>query len=80
LDGKLPRGLGGKLALPFCLWLMKHTVLGNPFIEPWHDLAATAGECEMEEFLFGSWYVCWGTKSAAVQALPSGVEQLIAAE
>jgi ubiquinone/menaquinone biosynthesis C-methylase UbiE len=80
LDGKLPRGLGGKLALPFCLWLMKHTVLGNPFIEPWNDLAATADECEMEEFLFGSWYVCWGTKSAPVQALPSGVEQLIAAE
>jgi hypothetical protein len=34
----------------------------------------------MEEFLFGSWYVCWGTKSAPVLALPSGEEQLLAAE
>jgi ubiquinone/menaquinone biosynthesis C-methylase UbiE len=71
MDGKLPRGLGGKLVLPFCLWLMKHTVLGNPFIEPWNDLAATADEFEMEEFLFGSWYVCRGTKSARVLELPS---------
>ena len=30
MDGKLPRGLGGKLVLPFGLWLMKHTMLGNP--------------------------------------------------
>ena len=80
MDGKLPYGRGGKLALPFGLWLMKHTLLGNPFIRPWNDLAAIADAFEMEEFLFGSWYVCWGTKSAGVQSceLPSG--QLIAAE
>jgi ABC-type Na+ transport system ATPase subunit NatA len=40
--GKLPSGLCGKLALPFGLWLMKHTMLGNPFIKPWDDLAALA--------------------------------------
>jgi SAM-dependent methyltransferase len=82
MDGKLPYGRGGKLALPFGLWLMKHTLLGNPFIRPWNDLAAIADAFEMEEFLFGSWYVCWGTKSANVQSceLPSGSEQLIAAE
>jgi len=81
MDGKLPHGRGGKLALPFGLWLMKHTLLGNPFIKPWNDLAATAHEFEMEEFLFGSWYVCWGTKSAGAQSydlLPA--EQLLAAE
>ena len=80
MDGKLPYGRGGKLALPFGLWLMKHTLLGNPLIQPWHDLAAITDAFEMEEFLFGSWYVCWGTKSAGVQSyeLPSG--QLIAAE
>jgi demethylmenaquinone methyltransferase/2-methoxy-6-polyprenyl-1,4-benzoquinol methylase len=80
MDGKLPYGRGGKLALPFGLWLMKHTLLGNPLIQPWHDLAAIADAFEMEEFLFGSWYVCWGAKSAGVQSyeLPSG--QLIAAE
>jgi len=32
MDGKLPYGRGGKLALPFGLWLMKHTLLGNPLI------------------------------------------------
>jgi demethylmenaquinone methyltransferase/2-methoxy-6-polyprenyl-1,4-benzoquinol methylase len=82
IDGKLPSGPGGKLALPFGLWLMKHTLLGNPFIKPWTDLAAIADEFHMEEFLFGSWYVCWGTKSARSQSceLPSAAEQLIAAE
>jgi ubiquinone/menaquinone biosynthesis C-methylase UbiE len=81
MDGKLPRGRGGNLALPFGLWLMKHTLLGNPLIKPWNDLAAIADEFEMEEFLFGSWYVCWGTKSAAAQGydlLPA--QQLLAAE
>ena len=81
MDGKLPRGRGANLALPFGLWLMKHTLLGNPLIKPWNDLAAIADEFEMEEFLFGSWYVCWGTKSAGAQSddlLPA--EQLLAAE
>jgi ubiquinone/menaquinone biosynthesis C-methylase UbiE len=82
MDGKVPPGLGGKLVLPFGLWLMKHTMLGNPFIKPWNDLAAVADGFEMEEFLFGSWYVCWGTKSARAQTgeLLDAAEQLIAAE
>jgi ubiquinone/menaquinone biosynthesis C-methylase UbiE len=79
MDGKLPSGLCGKLALPFGLWLMRHTMLGNPFIEPWNDLAALADDFEMEEFVLGSWYVCWGTKSAQVQS-GEHLEQLIAAE
>jgi demethylmenaquinone methyltransferase/2-methoxy-6-polyprenyl-1,4-benzoquinol methylase len=82
MDGKLPSGLGGKLVLPFGLWLMKHTMLGNPFIQPWNDLAAIAEDFEMEEFLFGSWYVCRGTKSLHAQAheFSQPGEQLIAAE
>ena len=82
MDGKVPSGPGGKLALPFGLWLMKHTMLGNPLIEPWKDLAALADDFEMEEFLFGAWYICWGTKSARSQdhELPEPAEQLIAAE
>jgi ubiquinone/menaquinone biosynthesis C-methylase UbiE len=79
LDGKLPSGLCGKLALPFGLWLMKHTMLGNPFIKPWDDLAALADDFAMEEFVLGSWYVCWGTKSAQAQTAEQ-VEQLMAAE
>jgi len=50
------RWFGGKLALPFGLWLMKRTMLGNPFIKPWNDLAALADDFVMEEFVFGSWY------------------------
>jgi demethylmenaquinone methyltransferase/2-methoxy-6-polyprenyl-1,4-benzoquinol methylase len=151
LDGKLPHGLGGKLVLPFGLWLMKRTMLGNPFIKPWNDLAALVSEANgqrghsisaraghspeagssalaalvseangqrgapsivrahsaaedarerandtrpeagssaraaladefaMEEYLFGSWYVCWGTKPVHAQT-GEAVEQLMAAE
>jgi ubiquinone/menaquinone biosynthesis C-methylase UbiE len=79
MDGKLPGGFGGKLALPFGIWLMRHTMLGNPFIKPWNGLAALAEEFAMEEFLFGSWYVCWGAKPALAQT-GEMVEQLMAAE
>jgi ubiquinone/menaquinone biosynthesis C-methylase UbiE len=79
LDGKLPSGLCGKLALPFSLWLMKHTMLGNPFIKPWDDLADLADDFGMEQHVLGSWYVCWGTKPVSAQT-GEQVEQLIAAE
>ena len=80
MDAKLPPGLGGELVRPFGVWLMKRTMLGNPFIKPWNDLAAIADTFAMEEFLFGSWYVCWGTKSARMQMDEVPAEQLIAAE
>jgi hypothetical protein len=54
-------------------------MLGNPFIKPWNDLAAIADHIEMEEFLFGSWYVCGATKSAREQT-GEVAERLIAAE
>ena len=62
MDAKLPPGLGGRLVLPFGLWLMKHTMLGNPLIKPWEDLARLAGSIEMEQFMFGSWYICRAIK------------------
>jgi ubiquinone/menaquinone biosynthesis C-methylase UbiE len=82
VDGKVPPGLLGHLALPFGLWLMKRTMLGNPFIKPWEHLSALAETFSMEEFLFGSWYVCWGTKpmQAQTSAVSYVPEQLIAAE
>ena len=76
MDGKVPAGFVGRLALPFGLWLMKRTMLGNPFIKPWNDLSAIADDFEMEEFLFGSWYVCRGRKAAPLDSS----RQLIAAE
>ena len=82
MDGKLPRGLGGRLLLPFSLWLMKLTMLGNPLIKPWNDLAAVVDGFAMEEFLFGSWYICWGTKPALAIEVPLAdlTPQLLAAE
>ena len=79
LDGKVPHGLCGKLALPFGLWLMKKTMLGNPFIKPWKDLATISQNFAMEQFLLGSWYVCWGTKPVPTQ-VTHVVEPLMAAE
>ena len=55
-------GLAGKLLLPFSLWLMKHTMLGNPLIQPWRELAAITGHFDMNEWLFGSYYICRGMK------------------
>jgi demethylmenaquinone methyltransferase/2-methoxy-6-polyprenyl-1,4-benzoquinol methylase len=62
MDAKLPPGAGGKLVLPFSLWLMKRTMLGNPLIHPWEDLARLADDFDMQEFMFGSYYVCRGIK------------------
>jgi hypothetical protein len=33
-------------------------MLGNPFIEPWKDLARLPGHFDMDEFLLGSYYIC----------------------
>jgi ubiquinone/menaquinone biosynthesis C-methylase UbiE len=64
MDSKLPPGLGGKLLLPFSLWMMRHTLLGNPYIRPWEHHAELVDDFEMEEFLFASYYVCRGIKPA----------------
>jgi len=63
MDAKVPAGFLGKLVLPFAVWLMKRTLLGNPFIRPWEHLARLVEDFQMEEFRFGSYYVCCGTKS-----------------
>src|SRR5262245_9009802 len=62
MDAKLPPGLGGRLVLPFSLWLMKRTMLGNPLIKPWEDLARFTDDLTMETFMFGSWHICRGIK------------------
>ena len=62
MDAKVPPGWGGRLVLPFSLWLMKHTMLGNPLIHPWQELGAVAGDVDMSEFMFGSYYICSAVK------------------
>jgi ubiquinone/menaquinone biosynthesis C-methylase UbiE len=62
MDAKLPPGFGGRLVLPFSLWLMKRTMLANPYVRPWEDVRELAGNFEWEEFLFGSYYICRAVK------------------
>jgi ubiquinone/menaquinone biosynthesis C-methylase UbiE len=62
MDGKLPRGPGREFILRFSVWLMKRTLLGNPHIRPWEHLAEATDRFEMEDYLFGSYYICRGTK------------------
>jgi ubiquinone/menaquinone biosynthesis C-methylase UbiE len=62
MDARLPPGLFGRLIRPFATWLMKQTLLGNPLIQPWQYHAALVGDFHMEDFRFGSYYICHGTK------------------
>ena len=62
MDAKPPPGRWGEFILPFCVWLMKRTVLGNPYIQPWKHLETMTERFEMEEFLFGSYYICRGIR------------------
>jgi ubiquinone/menaquinone biosynthesis C-methylase UbiE len=62
MDAKVPAGFGGEIVLPFSLWLMKHTMLGNPLIHPWRELAAVADYVDVSEYLFGSYYICGAMK------------------
>ena len=42
---------------------MKHTMLGNPLIHPWEELAALTDDLDMTERRFMSYYICRGVKS-----------------
>jgi SAM-dependent methyltransferase len=70
MDAKVPPGLGGRLILPFSLWLMKHTVLGNPLIRPWEELAAIADHVEVSEGMFHSYYICHAMKPLRAATAP----------
>lgn len=62
MDARVPPGLFGKLIRPFATWLMKQTLLGNPLIRPWQYHAGLVDDFHMEDFRFGSYYICWGIK------------------
>jgi ubiquinone/menaquinone biosynthesis C-methylase UbiE len=68
MDARLPSGPFAKWLLPFSLWLMKHTMLGNPLIEPWTELAALREDFDMNKYLFGSYYICRAVKPLAESA------------
>ena len=62
MDAKLPPGIRGQLLRPYSVWIMRRTVLGNPYVRPWEELRELTDSFEMEEFLFGTYYVCCGQK------------------
>ena len=62
MDARLPSGPFAKWLLPFGLWLMKHTMLGNPLIQPWRELATVCENPDMTEYLFGAYYICRAVK------------------
>lgn len=62
MDAKLPNLPAQRFTLRFSVWLMKRTLLGNPYIKPWEHLAAVTDRFEIEDYLFGSYYICRGVK------------------
>jgi SAM-dependent methyltransferase len=65
MDAKLPSGPFGERILPFSLWLMRRTFLGNPLIQPWQHLEQATEDFEMQSCLFDSYYICRGSKPRA---------------
>src|ERR1700751_5340747 len=68
---RLPSGRCAKWMLPFSLWLMKHTMLGNPLIQPWRELAALCDDFQMRKYLFGSCYICRAVQPSTEPARPA---------
>jgi len=62
MDAKLPTGPFGPWVLRFAVWCNRLTVLGNPHIQPWRQLAPLVDNFAMQERLFGAYYICWGRK------------------
>ena len=65
LEGKTMRGLLGRVLRPLIILEMKATVLGDPDHASWQDVQALTNEVEIEEELFGGYFICRGRKSSA---------------
>lgn len=63
MDAKPPGGLLGQALLPIGAWVSRKTVLGNPYLRPWDELREMVGDAEVEEFSFGTYYICRATKN-----------------
>jgi hypothetical protein len=70
MDAKLPPGRFGERILPFSLWLMRRTFLGNPLIQPWTHLDQATEDFEMQSYMFDAYYICRGSKPRAAAAAP----------
>lgn len=63
MDARLPAGMLGRLLRPLTVWMMRLTVLGNPDLRPWDELRELTADFDMQELMFGTYYVCRGRKS-----------------
>lgn len=66
MDAQFPSGRLGRFTRPFhplLVWLLKRTVLGNPYIVPCKELAELAGGVEREELALGTYFICRAKKS-----------------
>ncbi len=65
MDAQFPQGLSGKLLkpiYPFLVWILKRTMLGNPYIVPAQELCNVAGQIEVEDISLGSYFICYAKK------------------
>jgi hypothetical protein len=65
MDGKLATGICGRLSRPWVIWFSRKTILGDPMRLPWGDLRGFDAKVEMEEFNFGTYYICKATKNTS---------------
>ncbi len=72
LDARLPAGRAGQLLRPVVTAISRATVLGNPEIRPWEEVAALTDQVEVEEHLLGTYFICHVRKSSLC---PSGATQ-----
>jgi ubiquinone/menaquinone biosynthesis C-methylase UbiE len=66
VDARLPSGALGRLILPFAIWLMKHTMLGNPLLLPWEEIAELTTDVHTNSQRLGSYYISCGVKPGPV--------------
>jgi ubiquinone/menaquinone biosynthesis C-methylase UbiE len=58
MDAKPPNGARGRVLLPLLTWISRATVLGNPHLRPWEELAEMVPDVKLEEMSLGMYYVC----------------------
>jgi hypothetical protein len=62
VDGKTMPGMLGRLLHPLIILEMKTTVLGDPDHDTFADLKALTSKVQVEEELFGTYFICQGRK------------------
>lgn len=68
MEAKTAPGWRGRILAPVAAWLSRATVLGNPYLSPWEDVAELAGTHEMEEVWGGTYFICSAEKGCPPEA------------